>query len=169
MKIIDYSVIFCTLKNKITFKEELSSHQDFLFSLYASSRETEMLLSSLNDKEQKRFLRSQFELRKTSYHNDYPNAYYLVIFKNKKPIGRIVINIDSSMSSIHIIDIALIKKEQNKGIGTALLNDIMNYAQKEKKSVGLSVASDNIRAFKLYQKLGFTPIKLENNYYQLKK
>ena len=58
-------------------------------------------------------------------------------------------------------------REKGRGLGFAFLNDFFEHCRKQKfLSVGLEVASDNVPALKLYEKLGFERIGLRKKYYK---
>lgn len=158
--------IFQSLKKPFSFELEQTSHRDFLLALYSMGREFEMQFAPMDEKEKRAFLLSQFNLRHSDYQKNYPDAHFLIIKKKQKPIGRLVFNLSDS---VHIIDISIIKKEQNKGLGSTILNDLIDYANLNAQTTALSVAMDNVRAFKLYQKLGFVVKSQEGFYYRLEK
>jgi len=66
----------------------------------------------------------------------------------------------------HILSISVKKEMQSKGIGTLLLNcmldqcKVMNY-----KKIFLEVRASNIQAINFYEKLGFSKDAIRNNYY----
>ena len=66
----------------------------------------------------------------------------------------------------HILSISVKKEMQSKGIGTLLLNSmldqckVMNY-----KKIFLEVRASNIKAINFYEKLGFSKDAIRNNYY----
>ena len=66
----------------------------------------------------------------------------------------------------HILSISVKKEMQSKGIGTLLLNSmldqckVMNY-----KKIFLEVRASNSQAINFYEKLGFSKDAIRNNYY----
>ena len=66
----------------------------------------------------------------------------------------------------HILSISVKKEMQSKGIGTLLLNSmldqckVMNY-----KKIFLEVRASNIQAINFYEKIGFSKDAIRNNYY----
>lgn len=151
-------------KRHLSFKEENSKDNNFLYSLYTSTREVELSMTNLSEVEKKKFLKSQFELKERDYKSKFENGNFLIIYKKKNPIGRVVFNIDKTL---HIVDIALIKKERSKGYGNLIFKDFFNYAKELQKYTTLSVAKDNFLAMKLYQRLGFIVTNQEGFYYQM--
>ena len=54
-------------------------------------------------------------------------------------------------------EIQVQSSDQNRGVGTRVLRDVIAAAHSRRKSVRLSVALKNDRAFRLYERLGFRP------------
>ncbi|MCR5231945.1 MAG: GNAT family N-acetyltransferase, partial [Acholeplasmatales bacterium] len=58
------------------------------------------------------------------------------------------------------------KDYQHKGIGSELLNELMNFLiEKGAKSFILEVRESNNNAIRLYEKFGFKEISIRKNYY----
>lgn len=55
---------------------------------------------------------------------------------------------------------------QGKGIGRALLRDLLGHADKARAPVFLEVRTDNVPAIRLYEAHGFEQIGLRRRYYQ---
>ena len=62
-----------------------------------------------------------------------------------------------------IIDIFVLEKYRNRGIGKALLNKMLENNKIEK--VTLEVKKDNKNAILLYNSLGFKPVSIRKGYY----
>lgn len=91
------------------------------------------------------------------------NSKYIVA----KIDGRIVgfAGIWFSVDDAHITNIVVQKSERNKGIGSSLLERIIELA-KEKASLTLEVNTKNIPAQKLYLKYGFKNLGIRKKYYK---
>jgi len=59
---------------------------------------------------------------------------------------------------VEIGEIQIQPSHQNRGIGTRILMDTIAHAHGERKKVSLSVGLKNVRAFRLYQRLGFRKV-----------
>lgn len=67
---------------------------------------------------------------------------------------------------MHILNIAVRKRLQGKGIGSLLISEALNYAaQKHVKWVRLEVRASNQRAIALYKKFGFKKVGRRPRYY----
>lgn len=65
--------------------------------------------------------------------------------------------------AVHIDPIVVSSEARGMGVGTKLLEAVFNYAKKHRKrKVILEVVDTNPRARKLYEKMGFRVVKVEN-------
>lgn len=140
---------------------------DLLYTIYASTRATEMdRLTHWTEEQKTAFLRMQFEAQHDWYQKNYKGAFFWIIECNGKPAGRLYLHPRYVLDGMRIIDIALLPGWRNQGIGSGLLRDIMAYARREAKAVSIHVESFN-RAKLLYQKLGFRFVSATNGVYHL--
>ncbi|TFB14676.1 GNAT family N-acetyltransferase [Filobacillus milosensis] len=126
--------------------------QSFLFELYASTRQNEMMLWGWDNQQQIEFLLIQYRAQQQSYEQQYPNLYKLLISVKSENAGRVLI--DHSQSCLTLVDISLLPKFRGSGIGTKLIKELQHEAAKNKISIRLTVRPDN-PALKLYKRLGF--------------
>src|SRR5262245_51287057 len=99
------------------------SDNEFLLSVYASTREDELAQVEWADGQKEIFLRWQFDMQRREYNTRFPDADYRVIVIDQQPAGRIWIGSDNEQ--IRVLDIALLPQFQNRGVGTALLQRLM--------------------------------------------
>jgi GNAT superfamily N-acetyltransferase len=128
----------------------------FLFDLYASTREEELALIAWGAAVKTAFLRQQFHAQQAHYRGTYPNAMHQVILHDDRPIGRVYVA--RSAQETHLIDIALLPGWRGRGIGTALIRDLLREADQAGIPVRLHVFLGNHQARRLYERLGFAPI-----------
>jgi len=69
--------------------------------------------------------------------------------------------------NINIIEIHIIPEYQGYGIGSSIINHILEEASKKRKTVRIGCFIDNSRAKKLYQKLGFKVVNITNTHYEM--
>ena len=67
---------------------------------------------------------------------------------------------------VNISRVAVNKSYQNHGIATKLIEFVFNKAKENEMNVSLEVCENNIRAYKLYLKLGFKERRIRKNYYK---
>jgi ribosomal protein S18 acetylase RimI-like enzyme len=94
----------------------------------------------------------QFNAWLQGYRAAFPRAQFAIILWGDQPIGHIIIN--RAQEEFRLVDIALLPPHRGRGIGTALVQDLLREAAAAQKPVRLSVLRGQ-RAFRLYQRLGF--------------
>jgi ribosomal protein S18 acetylase RimI-like enzyme len=137
----------------------IAAHDDaFLCALYGGTRADEMALLDWSAKEKNAFLRMQFDAQHRHYQTHFPNAAFWIIELEGEPIGRLYV--DRRVDEIRLIDVALLPVYRNRGLGSALMRELLDEATSAGKSVRLHVESFN-PAHRLYTRLGFC--KLDSN------
>lgn len=81
---------------------------------------------------------------------------------NKEIVG--FIHVDSHFEIMDLVNIIVKRDYQNKGIGTELLQYVID--NEEYNKIMLEVRESNSRAIHVYEKLGFKEIYRRKNYYQ---
>jgi len=133
------------------------SDNDFLLSVYASTREDELAQAEWAEGQKEMFLRWQFDLQRREYETRFPDADYRVIVLNGQPAGRIWVGADHEQ--MRLLDIALLPQFQNRGVGTALLERLQRQADSDGKALRHMVLVLNNNAERFYERLGFKKIE----------
>ncbi len=137
---------------QISYREERESDFPFLIALYRSTREAELARTSWSEAEKQAFIEMQFQAQHQHYRTHYPDALWLIVERQGEPVGRLYLE---RWSHEHrIIDIALVPEARARGIGSAILQDLMDEAAANSKAVGIHVEKEN-PAMSLYRRLGF--------------
>ncbi len=103
-----------------------------------------------------------FDMLKSSLDNEM--AYFFVLEENEKILGYISTMFDGEI--VEILNFAVDKSYQHKGLGSKILAYIDNYFYSlNAKSMILEVRNNNISAIKIYEKFGFKQIHIRKNYY----
>ena len=139
-------------KTKLALRPICNDDLDFLYQVYASTREDELALLPWTDSQKRTFLQMQFNAQHHYYQEQFAEASYQVILQDEQPVGRIYV--DRGSDEIRIIDIALLSAARNQRIGSFLLQQILDEATLSGKRVVLHVEKNN-PALRLYQRLGF--------------
>lgn len=134
----------------------------FLCALYASTRAEEVAQTGWPLEAQHQFLTSQFEAQHSHYQAHYPAAEWLVIEVAGAEAGRLYI--EEWERELRVIDIALLPAFRGKGIGKAILEDVIALARSKDKAVSIHVEMFNT-AMHLYDRLGFEKIDEHGVYY----
>jgi ribosomal protein S18 acetylase RimI-like enzyme len=139
----------------IDFRPITDEDTEFLYHLYASTREDEMAKTGWNDQQKEGFLRMQFNLQHTQYLQNYKNASFEIILLDKIPIGRLYV--DRRTNEIRIIDLSLLTEYRSQGIGSKILKDLIAEANEKNLPLNLHVIQNN-PAIRLYERLGFNKV-----------
>jgi len=138
-----------------------SQDMDFLCQLYGSTREEELAQVDWPSAQKDAFVRMQFEAQHAHYQQHYPNANFDVIVYEGKDIGRMYI--DRHPKEIRLMEITLRPTQRNKGLGTRLMDWLMDEAAQTDKILTLHVEEFN-PAYRLYQRLNFQPLEQRGVY-----
>jgi RimJ/RimL family protein N-acetyltransferase len=136
----------------------------FLAALYASTREQELSVVPWSEAGKAGFLLSQFQAQHSHYTRVYTAASFDLLLLDEEPIGRLYV--DRRESDIHVIDIALVPAWCGQGIGSHLLQQLMEEAAAGDRTVSLNVEFNN-PAQRLYARLGFELVSDQGIYHEL--
>lgn len=126
---------------------------EFLLSVYASTREQELSQVNWPDEQKRAFLRQQFDAQRREYTSRYPDAEYDVIMLDGRPVGRLWIGRDDEQ--IRLLDIAILPDSQRLGVGAALMRPLMREARATGKRLRHMVFIMNDGARRFYERHGF--------------
>jgi GNAT superfamily N-acetyltransferase len=126
---------------------------EFLLSVYASTREEEMSQVEWGEGHKEHFLRQQFAAQREQYDVRFPDADYDVILLDGRAVGRLWVGSDDEQT--RLLDIALLPEAQNLGVGTALLKRLIEQARASGKKLRHMVFMLNPDAKRFYERLGF--------------
>ena len=149
--------------NNISLRPANTDDQQFLLSLYASTR-SELDLLAWDDQQKHQFAAMQFNFQTQQYRATYPAADYSIIQKGQEPIGRLIVNRDEG--EFVLVDISLLPVHRQQGIGTQLIVALLREAQARKLPVRLHVVVSN-PAKLLYERLGFTIVSSDSVYCEM--
>ena len=101
------------------------------------------------------FLRMQFDLQRAHYRRHYPDASFLIVLLDGRPIGRLYVHY--TPQDVRVLDIALVPDARGNGIGRWLLEKVLEEAARLAAPVTLHVGLGN-PARRLYERLGFRAV-----------
>jgi RimJ/RimL family protein N-acetyltransferase len=139
---------------KVTLRPVGPDDHDFLLELYGSTRAEELALVPWTTEQQQLFIRAQFTAQQDHYSKTYPTANHDIIMSDDRRVGRLyVARLDHE---IRIVDITLLPAERNAGIGTCLLQQLLDEANRTGKVTRIYVEEFN-PSLRLFERLGFAP------------
>jgi ribosomal protein S18 acetylase RimI-like enzyme len=128
--------------------------REFLVELYASTREAELAEVDWGDAVKRAFVEHQFSAQDRHYRSNYPGASLDVIEVDGERAGRLYVY--RGEDDMRIMDIAVAPAFRRRGIGTRLLEGLIEEARASGRSLSIHVESQN-PARSLYERLGFVP------------
>ena len=154
------------MEGSVILRTSTPDDQDFLFTVYASTREEELSLWGWDDNQKRAFLEMQFRAQNQQYSLCYPQADNSVVLFDDRPVGRLLV--DREGPDITLIDIALLPAYRNRSIGTTLIQSLLQEAAGVQKNVALHVLRASAAA-RLYERLGFNLVDEDGVYLEMKK
>jgi ribosomal protein S18 acetylase RimI-like enzyme len=140
------------IKMNVLLRSVNEGDNEFLYRVYASTREEELKPAGWGAEQLESFLRMQFAAQDTHYRAHYPDAEFLVISEGEIPAGRLYLY--RHPKELRIMDIALLPEHRSKGIGSYLLRNLQQQAKKIGQALTIHVEKEN-PALNLYHRLGF--------------
>jgi ribosomal protein S18 acetylase RimI-like enzyme len=140
--------------------------QDFLFELYASTRQDEFAALGWDSAQLEPLLRMQFASQQRWYETAYARAEQQIVMLGEAPIGRIIVQRAGDAATL--VDISLLPAHRGSGIGGGLIRDLIAECGQAKVRLCLQVLKTNPAAH-LYERLGFVQTGEEGMYIQMEK
>jgi ribosomal protein S18 acetylase RimI-like enzyme len=147
---------------RMVLRPVTAADEEFLLSVYASTRADELAQTPWGDEQKRQFLKWQFDLQRREYDTRFPDAAYSVILIDGRPAGRIWIARDDQ--EIRLLDIAILREFQNRGAGTLLLRRLIDESKRAGKALRHMVFVLNNDAHRFYERLGFVVIEESGAY-----
>lgn len=149
------------------FRRAETSDEAFLFELFVTSRERELL--PLPPEFRDRFTRHQYEIFSAGLRDNYPGADHFVLEaplpiaddRGVASVGRLVFIEDECR--LLLIDLAILPAYRNRGMGGAVLEMVIDRCRESKKAIIASVTPYN-PARRLYARHGFVERHTETGY-----
>ena len=137
---------------EITLRPVTERDDEFLLSVYASTRAAEMAQVPWTPEQKEAFVRMQFAAQKQHYAAEYPQASHEIICAGTVPIGRLYLSRGKDV--FHILDVTVLPQYRNQGIGSELLRRLLREAGQSGKAVTIYVENFN-PSVRLFERLGF--------------
>lgn len=140
----------------VTLRPITPEDDAFLLGLYASTRAEELAPVPWTEAQKQAFLRTQFDAQTRHYATHYEDrSTFELVLVEGAPAGRLIVH--RGERDVRIVDIALMPAFRGRGVGTQLLQPLLDDAQAQGKSVSIHVEYNN-PALRLYTRLGFVKV-----------
>jgi ribosomal protein S18 acetylase RimI-like enzyme len=147
--------------SSVSLRAVVQSDMPSLQAMYNDSRAKEMQYFPFTGEQAAQFLQMQFTAQCQHYRSHYPNASYDCVLLGTEIIGRLYVSREND--DIQLIDILLFSSHCNRGIGSYLLNQLIQEANDSNRRITAHVALTN-PARHLYQRLGFLEVESQDPY-----
>ena len=141
--------------------------EPFLRDVYVAYRWEEMEASGWPQPVRLAFLHDQHRIQDLHYRRNYEGAAFAVVEVGGERAGRLYLH--RTNSDLRIVDVALMPTFRNRGIGTALLEAILDLGG----TLGVATVSIHVEqsnpALRLYERLGFRKVELRGIYHLLER
>ncbi len=150
--------------NSIALRPVTAADESFLLALYKSSRGDDLRGLGWDEERISEFLELQYEAQQRFIESEYKRANDQIIVREGVLLGRLLV--ERREHEIRCVDIALLPTYRNQGIGTFLLRQLQDEANRERKPLRLQVIRFN-RAAGLLERLGFARTSETGTHFQM--
>lgn len=141
------------MSNDVSLRPAGPGDESFIVEVYGSTREHELAPVPWGPEQKLAFIKMQHDAQQSHYRKYYPEGEQSVILWGDTAVGRVyVARIEKQ---IRILDITLLPRYRNQGIGTGIIRKLMSEGEEIGKPVAIMVESYN-PSLQLFERLGFT-------------
>lgn len=141
--------------SEVTLRPVAAEDDAFLCAVYGSTREEELAQVPWTAEQRAVFIRFQFDAQQRHYQSEFPHAVHQIILRDGVPVGRLYV--DRRAHELRILDLALLTAARGHGIGSWLLQRLMEEAATAR--LPLTIQLDRFgRGHALFARLGFAPV-----------
>ncbi len=148
----------------LSLRPVLATDDPFLARLYASTRADEMAIVPWTAGQKAAFLSQQLAAQSADYRRNHASAAFSVVEVDGEAVGRLVV--DRRPDEVLLVDVSLLPEHRGRGVGGALLSELVEEARRGGKPLRIHVERFN-RALTLYARLGFRLLSDGGVYYLL--
>lgn len=145
----------------LDFRAVTDADWPLLARVYAESRAEELAPVPWPQAAKDAFLAQQFEFQRRHYATHYAGADLWVVQLHGEPIGRVYVY--RSATELRLMEIALLAAWRGRGLGRAMLEELLDEADRSTRAVTLHVEPNN-PVLRLYQRLGFSTVEQRGAY-----
>jgi GNAT superfamily N-acetyltransferase len=130
--------------------------EPFLHRLYADRRAPELALVGWSTEQCAAFVDMQFRAQQQGYAGAFPDAEHWIVLVDERPVGRLLV--DRRQTDHRVVDLVILSEWRGRGIGTALMHEVLDDARVASVPVGLAVAPNEPHLVRWYGRLGFSVV-----------
>lgn len=145
----------------LALRHALAGDAALIAAIYACTREEELRQVGWSGEQKKAFTDWQSGQQEKHYALHYPAAERLVIERGGEPVGRIYV--DTTRLEVRLMDVTLLPPHRNQGLGSRLMDALLEYADALGRQVSLHVEPFN-PAKRMYVRLGFGAVETRGLY-----
>jgi len=142
--------------NRLDFRPAETSDQEFLATVYATTRADELAQVDWSETQKAAFLAMQFSAQHKHYQTHYTNTDFLIVLWEGQACGRFYLA--RWLGELRVVELTILPAFRNLGIGTQILTNVLSEAAAGGKPVRIHVEHSN-PAQGLYKRLGFVLIE----------
>jgi RimJ/RimL family protein N-acetyltransferase len=140
----------------VTMRPVSPEDAEFLLKVYASTRAAEMAMVPWNEAQREAFIKTQFAAQLAHYSLHNPRATHDIILLGESPVGRLYVA--RREAEIRILDITILPEHRSLGIGTPIIERLMDEAARANLPLSIYIESFN-PSLRLFERLGFKMVE----------
>jgi GNAT superfamily N-acetyltransferase len=141
----------------VSLRDASAADEPFLQQLYADRRLPELAPLGWPEQAVAGFLAMQFAAQQSGYGGAFPNADHWIVSEGRVPVGRLLV--DRGPAEHLVVDLVVLGQRRGRGIGTALVEEVLADAEDAHVPVTLTAAALDPRLAAWYVRLGFRVVE----------
>lgn len=141
----------------VSLRTVTPADRPLLREIYASTRDAELAMVDWDEATKQAFIDHQFHAQNVHYETNWAGSDVDLVLLDGEPVGRLYVK--RSDDEIMLLDIAVLASHRNHGVGTQLVEELMDEAARSGRRLRLHVEMFNQGARRLYDRLGFVPVE----------
>ena len=151
-------------EQSITLRPATEDDQDFLLTLFKSSRGDDLRGLGWSEDRISEFLAMQYEAQQNFVATDHPELNDQIVLLEGTPVGHLAV--EQRPNEIRLVDLALLPEHRSSGTGALLIQELQTQAAAAKRPLRAQVIRFN-RAVGLFERLGFRRTSETGTHFQM--
>jgi RimJ/RimL family protein N-acetyltransferase len=150
------ALVLDTARGPFTLRPERPEDADFLNALFRSHMLANVAAMPVDDDMKESLLRMQFRSQAMTYRAQYPDARFDVLERDGTPFGRLIVHEDAGVATF--VDFALLPDSRGGGLGTAVIQRVLDWVAERCAVVRLSIVWHNEASLRMTRRVGFVQV-----------